>query len=140
MNSPHSMIPKPDELDADFYRANVDAGTLCLQHCRDCSAWTHPPRYHCPACFSDRMGCDRAGACGVIYSETVSHYTVEASWKEHVPYTSIVVELDEGPRSVATARNMAAGDLAIGRRVKVVLEAKSPDFAIFWAEPDREPA
>ena len=31
--SPHVMIPKPDELDLEFYLAVVKAGVLCLQQC-----------------------------------------------------------------------------------------------------------
>ena len=55
-----SSKPKvqPDDLDLAFYQATAAAGTLCLQHCRDCGAWTHPARYYCPNCSSENYAFD----------------------------------------------------------------------------------
>lgn len=135
MNTPHKMIPRPDELDAEFYKATVDAGTLCVQHCQDCGAWTHPARYYCPSCSSDKMAFDKVSGRATIHSYTVSHYTVDPVWKPFVPYVTIVAELEEGPRLVASARGITPEQVAIGSPIRIVIEPKSPEFAIFWAEP-----
>lgn len=133
--SPHVMVPKPDELDLDFYQAVVKAGALCLQRCDDCGTHTHPARYYCPSCSSGAFRFATVGGRGTVYSYTVSHMSVEPAWQAHVPYVTLVVELPEGPRIVATARGLKPEDVRIGQPVQVIAEAKSADFAIFWAEP-----
>ena len=133
--SPHVMIPKPDELDHDFYQAVVKAGAMCLQRCTDCGGFTHPPRYYCPACSSGAFTFAPVSGRGKVYSWTVSHMSVEPAWQPHLPFLTLVVELDEGPRIVASARNLAVPDVRLGMPVRVVTERKSDDFAIFWAEP-----
>jgi uncharacterized OB-fold protein len=75
-----------------------------------------------------------------VYSHTVSHYTAEKAWKDEVPWATIVVELDEGPRLVGTARGVDLGDIRIGLPVRVVPETVNDDFAYLWVEPDPERA
>lgn len=133
--SPHVMIPKPDELDLELYQAIVRQGRLCLQRCTDCGSHTHPPRYYCPACSSGLFTFAPTSGDGTIYSYTVSHMSVEPAWQPHVPYLTLVVELQEGPRVVATARKLGPETVRLGLPVRIVTEAKGHDFAIFWAEP-----
>jgi uncharacterized OB-fold protein len=61
--------------------------------------------------------------------------SVEPAWQPLVPFVTLVVELQEGPRIVATARNLDVTSVKIGMPVRVITEAKGTDFAIFWAEP-----
>jgi uncharacterized OB-fold protein len=61
--------------------------------------------------------------------------SVEPAWQPHVPYLTLVVELQEGPRVVATARKLSPDTVRLGQPVRVVTEPKGNDFAIFWAEP-----
>jgi uncharacterized OB-fold protein len=61
--------------------------------------------------------------------------SVEPAWQALVPFLTLVVELQEGPRIVATARNFELSTVKIGTAVRVITEAKGTDFAIFWAEP-----
>jgi uncharacterized OB-fold protein len=129
------MIPKPDELDLEFYQAVVKAGALCLQRCSDCGGFTHPARYYCPKCSSGAFAFTPVSGRGTVYSYTVSHMSVEPAWQPHLPFVTLVVELAEGPRIVATARGLRPEDVRLGLPVRVVSESKSDDFAIFWAEP-----
>lgn len=137
MTMPHTMVPKPDDLDLEFYKATVAANALCVQHCKECGTWTHPARYYCPNCFSDKFSFEKASGRATIYSYTVSHFTVEPSWKPFVPYVTIVAELAEGPRIVASAKDFAPDQVVIGAPVKILAEPKSAEFAIFWAAPDK---
>jgi uncharacterized OB-fold protein len=133
--SPHVMIPKPDELDLDLYQAIVNQGKICMQRCSSCSMHTHPPRYYCPSCSSPLFTFAPVSGLGIVYSYTVSHMSVEPAWQPLVPFLTLVVELQEGPRIVATARNIDLRFVNIGLPVRVITEAKGTDFAIFWAEP-----
>ncbi len=132
--SPHTMIPRPDELDLEFYRAVAKAGALHVQRCNACGTWTHPARYYCPKCSSDEFAFAPASGRAAVYSYTVSHMSVEPAWQPFVPYVTIVAELEEGPRLIATAKNIQPDEVEIGMPIHIVTETKSPDFAIFWAE------
>ena len=136
--TPHAMIPKPDELDLEFYRAVVNAGKLCVQRCNTCGASTHPARYYCPKCSSADFAFAPASGRATVYSYTVSHVSIEPAWQPFLPYVTIVAELDEGPRLVATARDIRPQDVRLGMPIRIVTETKSPDFAIFWAERSEE--
>jgi len=130
-------IPRPTELDLEFFQAAVRAGGLHVQRCEDCGDAHHPPRMYCPKCFSPRYEFTPSTR-GSVYSHTVSHYTAEKAWKDLVPYATIVVELADGPRVVGTARGIGLDELKIGLPVRVVTEAVTEDFAYLWVEHDPE--
>lgn len=131
---PEIKVPRPDELDLEFYQAVVKAGALHVQRCNACGTWTHPARYYCPNCSSGDYSFAAASGRATVYSYTVSHMSVEPQWQALVPYVTIVAELEEGPRLVATAKNIPADKVEIGMPIRIVTETKSPDFAVFWAE------
>ena len=130
---------EPDDLDLAFYTATAKAGTLCLQHCRDCGTWTHPARYYCPTCSSANFSFDPVSGKAEIHSYTVSHFSVESAWKDLVPYTSIVAETAEGPRLVART-SLPRDQIAIGRPIRLRAEIIDPEFSYVWAESPGEAA
>jgi uncharacterized protein len=131
---PEIKIPRPDELDLLFYQAVAKTGALHVQRCSACGTWTHPARYYCPKCSSGDFAFAPASGRATVYSYTVSHMSVEPAWQAVVPYVTIVAELEEGPRIIATAKNIRPDEVVIGMPLRIVTETKSPDFAIFWAE------
>lgn len=126
--------PRPDELAQQFYAATLSNAGLCLQTCASCRLQTHPPRLYCPRCFSGEWAFESVSGHGTVYSFTVSHYSVEPYWKERLPFATVVVELDEGPRVVAAGRGWTDG-ITVGSAVRVIVEQLSEDFAFLWAEP-----
>lgn len=131
------IIPRPDELNLEFYRAIVAENAVCVQHCANCGDFHHPPRMYCPRCFSGEFTFDRVSGRGTVYSFTVSHYSAEPAWQEELPYVTVVVELDEGPRLVAAGRFPDdRSRLAIGTRVIVEPEQRTEDFAFLVARPE----
>ena len=135
---PEIKVPRPDELDLEFFQAVVKAGALHIQRCNACSTWRHPATYNCPKCTSGDYSFAAPSGRATVYSYTVSHMSVEPQWQALVPYVTIVAELEEGPRLVATAKDIAADEVAIGMPLRVVAEAKSPDFAVFLVEHAEE--
>jgi uncharacterized OB-fold protein len=138
MATADKQLPRPSELDVQFFRAATSSGALHVQKCTECSDHHHPPRMFCPVCFSGSYVFDAVSGRGKVYSHTVSHYTTEKAWKEQVPWTTIVVELDEGPRLVGTARGIEPADVVIGLPVRVVPEKVNDDFAYLWVERAEE--
>ena len=131
---PEIKVPRPDELDLEFFQVVAKAGALHVQRCNACGTWRHPPRYYCPNCSSGDYSFAAASGRAKVYSYTVSHMSVEPAWQALVPYVTIVAELEEGPRLVTTAKGIRPDEVAIGMPVRIVTETKSPDFAIFRAE------
>jgi hypothetical protein len=60
----------------------------------------------------------------------------DPGWAGEVPYTLVVVELDEGPRVLTAARPpFSRNDFGLGARVRVEPEAVGDDFALLWTVP-----
>lgn len=126
--------PKPDGINLRFFEACA-GGTLHVQRCDSCGRFRHPPRYWCPDCGSAAWSFAPVSGAGTAYSWVTTHFTVDRGWVADVPYTNVVVELEEGPRIVAALRGMDAADLRLGLPMLIVGEAKGDDFVFFWAEP-----
>jgi uncharacterized OB-fold protein len=107
-----------------------------VQQCADCGGYAHPPRYYCGRCFSPNYRMAAVSGVGTVYSHTLSHYTTEPAWKDDVPYATVVVELDEGPRIVGAARHPDPAAIRIGQRVHVVPEPRTDDFSFLTVEFD----
>lgn len=135
MSAQEKAIPKPTELDLEFYQSITATGDLHIQRCKACGTCSHPPRYYCPNCFSGDFEFDRVTGDGFVYSFTVSHFSVEPAWQAEIPYVTVVVELDEGPRLVGAGRGFDPSHVEIGARVRVVPEKRTDDFAFLWVEP-----
>lgn len=126
-------IPRPHGLDREFYHLALATGLLHVQQCRSCGRHQHPPRRFCASCTSTDVAFVPTTNRGTVYSWTVSHFTVDSGWADDVPYATVVVELDEGPRIVGAF----SGDpsvLELGMAVSVRPEARTEDFAFLWID------
>jgi hypothetical protein len=131
--SADKVIAKPDDLNLEFFQAIVQSGQMCIQKCNGCGHFSHPPRYYCSDCFSDDYSFVPISGAGTVYSYTLSQFTAEPAWKDEVPYLTLVVELDEGPRVVAAAITDDPTTVEIGQRVTVVPQQRTEDFAYLTA-------
>ena len=127
-------VPEPEGLNLDFHRASV-GGTLHLQCCDACGQFRHPPRYYCPACSSADWAWIPCSGRGQVYSWVSTHFTIDRGWVDEVPYATVAVELDEGPRVVGAWRGESLAALELELPVVVVVEPKGEDFAFLWVEP-----
>jgi hypothetical protein len=57
----------------------------------------------------------------------VSHRSLDPEWNALAPFVTLVVELDEGPRLLATLLADDA-DVAIAQRVALGVESRGPTF------------
>ncbi|MHB2022206.1 MAG: Zn-ribbon domain-containing OB-fold protein [Mycobacteriales bacterium] len=133
------LVGSPDDLNLEFFQIVVATGQLHLQQCLECSSYSHPPRYYCRCCFSPNWRFVPVAGSGQVYSYTVSHYTAEAAWRDELPFATVVVELEEGPRLVASAVVADPAELRLGQRVHVAVQARSEEFAVFTATPMGDP-
>lgn len=129
--SGEKVVAQPDDLNLDLFSRIAQTGRMHAQRCTKCSNFSHPPRYYCSRCFSPDHEFVEVSGRGTVYSHTLSHFTAEAAWRDEVPYATVVVELDEGPRIVGSARIGDPSLIRIGQSVRVVPEKRTDDFAFF---------
>jgi uncharacterized OB-fold protein len=60
------------------------------------------------------------------------HRSLDPEWQELVPFVTLVVELDEGPRVVA-ATELDRSEVVLGLRVALEVQRSSDDVAQLWA-------
>ncbi|MCW5893693.1 MAG: OB-fold domain-containing protein [bacterium] len=99
---------------------------LRFQRCTDCGTWRHPPGPMCPSCQSFGVEWARASGRGTLLSWVVCHPPLLAVWKERAPYVVVLVQCEEGVRTMGNVLDLAAEDLRMDMPL-VVDFAPSPD-------------
>jgi uncharacterized OB-fold protein len=114
------LSPVDDPLAGPFFRA-VREGRLTVQRCDSCGALRWPPLSGCPECRSPATTWVEVAPAGTIWSFVVYHRAFAASLQADIPYTVVMVELDDGPYLVG---RLIPGEKppAVGDRVEAVLE------------------
>ena len=120
--SPRRVVPQPDELTQPFWDASAE-GRLVIQRCQSCKFWAHPPRIICNKCHSFDMKWEPVSGKGKIYSWEVMHMQSITGFEDRVPYTTLLIELDEQPKLLLLSYQASTDDtLKIGQSVEVFFE------------------
>ena len=127
-------IPVPSIDNQAFWEA-CNRGELVIQHCSRCDVLRHPPRPMCPSCRSKELGWKKVSGLGTVYSYTVTHQAIHPSLRGRVPWTVIMVDLDEGVRMISHIVDCSAEDVHIGMRVQVVFEEVDAGITLPYFRP-----
>lgn len=73
------------------------SGALVIQRCASCSALQHPPEEVCHACGGASFDTKVLSPRGTVHSYTVVHYPANPALADAVPYTVVLVSLDDAP-------------------------------------------
>lgn len=95
--------PAPDatELTEPFWRS-LAGGALSFQRCRACATAWLPARHECPACLASSWEWEPSAGTATLVSWVVYHTAYHPYFEDKLPYAVGVVELDEGPRLIAS--------------------------------------
>ena len=121
MHDLRAVLPKPTAASLPFWDG-CNREELTLPLCEDCGHVFFYPRIHCPVCASRRLGWRRASGRGTIFSFT--HVAVSfhgADWEAQLPYTVVLVDLDEGVRMVSRLTGETRADVRFGDVVAVTV-------------------
>ncbi len=134
------------EHDSEFrgYFAQAAEGRFALQRCAGCGLVRYPPGAACPWCQSLDWEWQPVSGKGTIVSYEVVHHAVQPGFRDWTPYAVVLVELDEQrgqptpEEALRAVANLVKPDLspegeeqvAINRRVRVVFQPVSADFAL----------
>ena len=124
-------LPVRDDLNRHYWDgAQRDA--LVILRCTSCGSYVHPPRQPCPRCRNDVLEPTEVSGRGRVYSWSVMHSPGNPGFDDKLPYTVLVVELDEQPRLI-TIGNLVDGapdDLEVGAPVEVTFEKVTDDVTL----------
>ncbi len=103
------------------FNKGLKKGRLLGLKCADCSKFTCPPKMACQECGSTNLDVAELSGNGKIVTFTVSYVPSEGRDAE-VPYTIVMVELDEGPWLMGNLNDMDPNRVTmdvVGKKVKL---------------------
>jgi uncharacterized OB-fold protein len=105
---------------------------VVIQRCARCATFRHPPAPVCWKCRSFAHEWVAASGRGVVYSHAVVHRAFLPELAAHVPYTVVVVALDDAPgvRLVSNLVDAAPGEARVGLPVEVVFDDVAADTTV----------
>jgi hypothetical protein len=120
------IAPVPDR-DSGPYWAALAEGALKLQHCRDCNRWTWPPRPICSGCQGENLEWKAVAGTGEVYSWIVNHKPYMPDVVDLVPYTIVLVRLDEQDDIFIPGRLLSDVEAHQGLKVRAAPEKLKDD-------------
>jgi uncharacterized protein len=126
-----AVSPAADPLAAPFWDA-ARRGRLVIQRCQRCGELRWPPLVGCPECHSRDASWDEVTPAGTIWSFVVYHRAFSAELKDQIPYTVVMVQLDDGPYLVGRFDDDEDRPPAIGGRVTATFTETDGVPSVRW--------
>jgi uncharacterized OB-fold protein len=129
--------PAPSEATAPFWEA-ARAHRLDLPRCPVCRCWLHPQAAGCPCGAGDDARWEQASGGATLVSYTVVRRAPHPALRDDLPYTVLLVALDEGPRLVS---GLGGDDhpLRVGQRLAVTFDDVDDELTLPRFVPADDP-
>jgi len=108
-------VPEPTAVSAPFWDA-TRRRELAMQRCESCNRLVWYPRFVCPHCGGSTLRWEQLSGNGVVYAVSVHHRAALPALADKVPYSVVLVDLDDGVRLMSNVFGPAP---AVGDRVGV---------------------
>lgn len=108
------------------YWAAARGRELRFQRCTSCKRWRFPPGPMCPQCGSTESEWALASGRARLLSWVIVHPPVLPAWKDRVPVPVVLVECDEGVRTMGNLIGAAPDVLRMDMPMQVDF-TPSPD-------------
>jgi hypothetical protein len=131
-----SGVPVPpvtDDIDTAPFFAAAGEGRLVARRCADCGKYLHVPRAYCRYCGSWNTGFQEVSPHGRLYSWTVVRQQLHPALP--VPYTIVLVDVDDAPGVRLTGRIDGETELQPGMTMQVRFEAITDGASLPQWEP-----
>ena len=93
-------VPEPSVVSASFWDA-TRKHRLVMQRCESCHHLVWYPRPLCPRCGEFSLRWEELAGTGVVYAVSVHHRPAHPAFADRVPYSVVLVDLDEGARMMS---------------------------------------
>lgn len=114
---------------AEFY-SYCHNHELRFQRCTECGTWRHIPRDMCAKCGSFDWEWARSSGKGKLFSWTTATQPMLPQFKDVIPYSAVVVELDEGVRMVTWLTNVKPDELKLDMPLEVDFDDVTPEVTL----------
>ena len=101
-------VPEPSAVSAPFWDATRNR-ELHMQRCGDCARLVWYPRAVCPHCAGLELRWERLSGKGIVYAASVHHRAALPALADKVPYTVVLVDLEEGARIMSNVFGQPPG-------------------------------
>lgn len=128
-NTAVAMLPDITDPVAGPFWAALGEQRLSAQRCSDCGTIRLPPLSGCPTCLGRGYTWVDLAPTGAIWSFAVYHRVLHAAFEGQVPYTVLVVDLDDGPQLVARLSDDEPKP-RIGDRVRAEYHQVAPEVTL----------
>lgn len=130
-----AVLPKPT-VDSRPFWEGCNAEQLLLQRCTQCRHVFYFARRLCPACGGSELAWEASAGRGRVYSFSEVHVPFQGpEWASQLPYTVVLVDLEEGPRMLSRWLGPKGSPPAIGQHVRVRFpEVDGQKLPFFGAE------
>ncbi len=132
MSFDHILPVTNDRDTAGFFEACKNK-TLVYRVCQSCNAALNPPRAHCGICGSWDTAWREANGRGRLYSWTTVCHQVHPAYR--VPYTVVIVELEDAPEVRLVGQLNGSPDLRAGMAMQVWFETLGDGTVLPQWEP-----
>ena len=123
----------PDRDSRPSFAALAD-GRLEIQQCRDCGHWSWSPRPICSRCYGLALEWRPVGGTGTVRSWVTTHHAYVPVLASIVPYTTVLVQIDEQDDISIPGRLVGDVEVREGLRVRVVPERRNDEIGpLHWA-------
>ena len=102
---------------------------LHFQRCTDCGTWRHIPRDMCAKCGSFSWEWAKSSGRGKVFSWTTAYQPMHPAFTE-VPYSAVVVEMEEGVRLVSWVVDTKPEELQLDMPVEVIFDDVTPEVTL----------
>ena len=124
-------VPRGEHMHAGFFEY-CNKRELRFQRCSKCEWWRHMPRESCEKCGSFEWSWERSSGKARLFSWTTIHRALHPSFVDDVPYTVVIVEMEdeEGVRLATRLIDVADDELKLDLRLEVDFEEISPEVTL----------
>lgn len=119
-----------------FY-AHARQHEIVFQRCGDCARPVFYLRTICPDCGSENLSTERSSGLGRVYSFTTQHRAAHPFFAHDVPYTLVLVDMEEGFRLFANIVGCDPGEVRVGLAVETVFDDVSDELTLPRFRPRR---
>jgi uncharacterized OB-fold protein len=109
---------------------------LRVQRCTDCGRLRFPAARHCSDCLSEASEWISVSGRGEIWSHCRFHRVYFKGFEDEMPYTVVLVRLDEGPMLYSNMVGLAGEPIRIGQRVRAVFDDVTDEVTLIKFAPE----
>ena len=138
MNAPAPLLPATGDHDTGGFFEAAAREELVVRVCDQCGAFLHVPRAYCHTCGSWEGSWRKVAGTGTLHSWTVADHQVHPAYP--VPYTIVLVDLDDAPGVRLLGHIPGSPDLRAGMAMQVHFDHLDRNDADGVVLPNWEPA